>query len=62
MQLAGTRTVKKVRQYFSVIRYGEEQPKQLAFQACLAAERRKPVYAETLENRKALVQRLIIDW
>jgi hypothetical protein len=33
---------KKVRQYFSVIRYGEEQAKQLAIEACLAAKRHIP--------------------
>jgi hypothetical protein len=37
---------KKVRQYFSVIRYGEEQAKQLAIEACQAAKRRIPVYAD----------------
>jgi hypothetical protein len=50
---------KKVRQYFSVIRYGEEQAKQLAIEARLAAERHIPVYAEALYNRKALLQKLI---
>jgi hypothetical protein len=50
---------KKVRQYFSVIKYGEEQAKKLAIEARLAAERRIPVYAEALYNRKALVRRLI---
>lgn len=32
---------------------------QLAIEARLAAERRIPVYAEVLYNRKALVQKLI---
>jgi hypothetical protein len=50
---------KKVRQYLSVIRYGEEQAKQLAIEARLAAERCIPVYAEAFYNRKALVQKLI---
>jgi hypothetical protein len=48
---------KKVRQYFSVIRYGEDQAKQLAIEAHLAAERHIPVYAEALYNHKALVQK-----
>jgi hypothetical protein len=52
---------KKVRQYFSVVRYGEEQAKQLAIEARLAAERHIPVYAEALYNRKALVQKLTED-
>jgi hypothetical protein len=50
---------KRVRQYFSVVTYGEEQAKQLAIEACLAAKRRIPVYAEALYNRKVLVQKLI---
>jgi hypothetical protein len=50
---------KKVKEYFSVIRYGENQAKQLAIEACLAAERRIPVYAKALYNCKALVQKLI---
>jgi hypothetical protein len=50
---------KKVRQYFSVIQYGEKQAKQLAIEAQLAAKRRIPVYAEALYNNKALVQKLI---
>jgi hypothetical protein len=43
---------KRVRQYFSVIQYGEEQAKQLAFEARLSAERRISVYAEALYNAK----------
>jgi hypothetical protein len=42
-----------------VIRYGEEQAKQFAIEARLAAERRIPVYAEALYNHKALVRKLI---
>jgi hypothetical protein len=49
---------KKVRQYFSVIRYGEEQAKKLAIEAQLSAERCILVYAEALYNHKALVQKL----
>jgi hypothetical protein len=52
---------KKVRQYFSVIRYGEDQAKKLAIKAQLAAKRCIPVYARALHNRKALVQKLIVD-
>lgn len=44
-----------------MIQYGEEQAKQLAIEARLATERRIPVYAEALYNRKALVQKLIED-
>ena len=50
---------KKVRKYFNIKTNGEEVARQKAFDARLAAERRIPVYAEALYNRKLVVERLI---
>lgn len=49
---------KKVRQSFWVAKYGEVRARELAIEICLAAERRIPVYAEALYNRKAIVRKL----